>query len=118
MSPVAWTLDQAPPGMTIDGQTGVVSWASPVESPFLYVIVVRATNGAGTVTQQMFLGVGPVPCPGDVDGDGSVTLVDFSILASNFGQSVPPNTGGDFTGDGEVTLTDFAILASDFGCEP
>ena len=58
------------------------------------------------------------PCPGDIDGDGSTLLSDFGILSSNFGQSVPPNTGGDFNGDGQVLLEDFGVLAADFGCTP
>ena len=60
----------------------------------------------------------PAACPGDIDGDGATLLSDFGILAGNFGQSVPPNTGGDFDGDGQVLLGDFGVLAADFGCTP
>jgi len=60
----------------------------------------------------------PTPCPGDVNGDGSTNISDFNILASQFGQSVAPNTGGDLTGDGLVNIADFNILAGDFGCAP
>ena len=59
-----------------------------------------------------------LPCVGDLDGDGSTLLSDFSIFAGNFGQSVPPGTGGDFDGDGFVLLNDFSVFASDFGCTP
>jgi hypothetical protein len=46
--------------------------------------------------------------------DGSINLLDFNILASNFG-----GTGnwlaGEFTGDGAIDLLDFNALAANFG---
>ena len=55
-------------------------------------------------------------CAGDINGDGFTNAADFTILAGNFGSSVPPNTGGDLNGDGVVNAADFVILAGDFGC--
>ncbi|MEM6749701.1 MAG: dockerin type I domain-containing protein [Planctomycetota bacterium] len=54
--------------------------------------------------------------PGDADGNGSVDLFDFHILAANFGASTG-NLGedGDFNGDGVVDLIDFDTLAQNFG---
>ncbi|MEM9294781.1 MAG: dockerin type I domain-containing protein [Planctomycetota bacterium] len=54
--------------------------------------------------------------PGDANNDGTVDLLDFDVLAQNFGS----NTGngaaeGDFNGDGVVDLLDFDILAQNFG---
>jgi len=66
----------------------------------------------------------PPPCPGDVDGDGSTALSDFSAMAANFGASgLPHGNGesralGDLNDDGDVSLADFTILAGDFGCTP
>jgi len=57
MSPVTWSLDNPEPGMTVDPDTGVVSWPEPVRSQFLYTIYLRATNDAGSSTQILFLGV-------------------------------------------------------------
>ena len=57
-----------------------------------------------------------IPCPGDINCDGSANAADFTTLAGNFGSSVTPNTGGDLNGDGLVNAADFTILASDFGC--
>ncbi|MEO1128227.1 MAG: RHS repeat-associated core domain-containing protein, partial [Planctomycetota bacterium] len=55
-------------------------------------------------------------CPGDANIDGSVTLADFTILASNFGLAVGAGySQGDFSCDGAVNLVDFTILASNFG---
>ena len=63
----------------------------------------------------------------DINGDDSVTILDFSILASNFGVcwTDPGVTSigledGDVNGDGCVTLLDFSRLSAEFGqtCNP
>jgi hypothetical protein len=120
MSPATWSLDAAPAGMTIDEDTGVIAWPNPVESPFLYAITVRATNGAGSGTSTFFLGVlPPVPaCDGDVNGDGATDIFDFATLTANFGAtSNVDRSDGDLDGDGDVDVFDFAALAADFGCD-
>ncbi|MEM7798335.1 MAG: Ig-like domain-containing protein, partial [Chloroflexota bacterium] len=61
---------------------------------------------------------------GDANGDNSVTLIDFSILADAFNTTVnDPNfqANADFDGNGAVTLVDFSFLATNFntvGGEP
>jgi len=55
------------------------------------------------------------PCPGDLNGSGSVNVADFNILASHF--SLEPNATreeGDLNGDGKVNVADFNILAGAF----
>ncbi|MEO1129684.1 MAG: dockerin type I domain-containing protein [Planctomycetota bacterium] len=65
----------------------------------------------------------PPMCDGDVNGDGTTTLADFTILAANFGATgLPSGDGesrglGDLNDDGNVDLADFTILALDFGCD-
>ncbi|UCG16069.1 MAG: matrixin family metalloprotease [Phycisphaerales bacterium] len=61
MSPITWSLDNPEPGMTVDPNTGVISWPAPVRSEFLYTVHLRATNGAGSATQTLFLGVTEAP---------------------------------------------------------
>ncbi|MFH0982071.1 MAG: putative Ig domain-containing protein [Planctomycetota bacterium] len=57
MNPITWSPDNPEPGMTINPNTGVISWPSPVRSEFLYTLFIRATNSAGSTTQTFFLGV-------------------------------------------------------------
>jgi hypothetical protein len=57
MATLTWSIDNPEPGMSIDPATGVLSWPNPVRSEFPYVIFLRATNGAGSSTQSLFLGV-------------------------------------------------------------
>ena len=46
-APIAWTLLECPTGMTIDEDTGVVSWSDPTVSPIPYRISIMARNSAG-----------------------------------------------------------------------
>jgi hypothetical protein len=52
---------------------------------------------------------------GDADLNGIVNLIDFNILAANFGAVSRYWWEGDFTFDGAVNLNDFNRLAASFG---
>jgi hypothetical protein len=52
---------------------------------------------------------------GDANRDRRVDLLDFNILASNFGREPRTFTQADFDYDGKVRLEDFNILAARFG---
>jgi hypothetical protein len=61
---------------------------------------------------QLFVGVdGRITTPSDLNRDGSINLVDFSILifwwGTNGGNSEPP---ADINGNGRVGIEDFSIL--------
>lgn len=65
-----------------------------------------------STTLQLFVGVdGQVTRPSDLNRDGFVNLIDFSILIfwwqTNGGDSNPP---ADINGNGRVSLEDFSIL--------
>jgi parallel beta-helix repeat protein len=51
----------------------------------------------------------------DINGDGVVNILDFSILASNYGKANQTFSQGDINGDGTVNILDFSILASQWG---
>ncbi len=54
--------------------------------------------------------------PGDANGDGTVSILDFAILRANFGNSdMVTFELGDFNEDGVVSILDFAILRANFG---
>ena len=57
MNPLTWSIDNPEPGMFINAANGVVIWPQPVRADFLYTIILRATNDAGTGTTVLFLGV-------------------------------------------------------------
>jgi hypothetical protein len=45
---VTWSLIEGPAGMTINSQTGIVSWTSPVGSVTPYTITIQAQNPLGS----------------------------------------------------------------------
>lgn len=63
----------------------------------------------------------PCPCPGDLDGDRSVSIADLAQLLSGFGTfSGATAQEGDSDGDGDIDISDLAFLLSRFGtvCPP
>lgn len=48
---------------------------------------------------------------GDVNCDGKVNLVDFSVLAYWYKKAEVPPANVDLNGDGRITLVDFSIMA-------
>jgi cysteine-rich repeat protein len=70
------------------------------------------TESSYSTSLQLFVGVdGQVTQPSDLNRDGSINLIDFSILIfwwqTNGGDSNPP---ADINGNGRVSLEDFSIL--------
>jgi 6-phosphogluconolactonase (cycloisomerase 2 family) len=86
-------------------------------------------NGDGTLTQAApiydTLGVRPESLaawqpprvPGDVDGDGTVGILDFLALLAAWGPCpapCPPSCPADFDGDCAVSITDFLTLLANW----
>ncbi len=61
------------------------------------------------------LGVAPVSCPGDANGDLMIDAADLSVLLSNFGQPAAGPGFGDFNGDGVCNGADLSVLLAVFG---
>lgn len=58
----------------------------------------------------------PRLCPGDINGDGTVNVLDLTALLGTFGTSVIPSEGGDLNGDGAVDVNDLTLLLGNVGC--
>lgn len=57
-----------------------------------------------------------VPCPGDLNDDGVIDVVDLSLLLANFGQpSGADPDDGDLDGDEDVDVNDLSLLLAVFG---
>ncbi|WP_171681572.1 glycosyl hydrolase 2 galactose-binding domain-containing protein [Paenibacillus planticolens] len=57
------------------------------------------------------------PTPGDMNGDGKVSIGDLAVIASNYGRSsTDPDWDlykfADLNGDGKIDIVDLAIIAS------
>jgi hypothetical protein len=66
-----------------------------------YTYQQRATTFAATA-----------PKAGDLNGDGKVTVLDLSIVLSNYGKQT---TLGDCNNDGKVTIVDLSTVLSNYG---
>ncbi len=116
MQPIInWSLDAAPPGMTINNNTGVVSWPSPRPLAVPYTITVRATNAAGngTVSWQLL-----VSGTSDLDGSGRTDWSDFDVVQTCVGGPGAVVSAAcrcaDLDGDADIDLADFALFMLDF----
>lgn len=70
--PDIWTLSAGPPGMSIDPNTGVVSWQQSVIIGSPYGVTIRATNSAGSDEESWLLTVTPVRPIINVIADDSI----------------------------------------------
>jgi hypothetical protein len=58
----------------------------------------------------------PESCPGDLNGDGAVSLADLAQLLAHYGvTSEAAYEDGDMDGDGDVDLSDLAALLAVYG---
>lgn len=59
------------------------------------------------------------PCPWDLDGDGTINVVDLLVLIASFGPCADPSDcPADFDGDGLVGVTDLLALLASLGICP
>ncbi len=57
----------------------------------------------------------PAGKPGDVDGNGSVNILDLRIIGKNWGQSGRTKSQGDLDGNGTVNIFDLRIIGKNWG---
>jgi hypothetical protein len=77
-----------------------------------YVVELAVSDGEGTGYDNAAVTVSPALKPGDLDGDGRVTLKDLRIFLMTFGKcrgGAGYNPACDFDWDGCVTLKDYKL---------
>ena len=100
------------------GAAGVVAVPTPADAsiapPGYYMLFVVGGDGVPSVSQPVRVGV-PL---GDIDGDGTVGILDFLILLGSWGPCgapCPPSCPADLDGDCTVGIVDFLILLGNWG---
>ncbi len=79
-----------------------------------YVVWADNSCTKGDVTMlDTFFDQNPVPCPADLDGDGSVGILDLLALLAAWGTD--PGGPPDFDGDGTVGILDLLTLLANWG---
>ena len=81
----------------------------------IYEITVTATSqGDNTKTAEVTTVTTIEPVPWDLNGDGTVNILDLVAVANQFGES-GEGLAGDVNGDGNVNILDLVQVASYFG---
>jgi hypothetical protein len=107
----------------VDGQLRATDLTSPYTfsvdtktlSNDVHTLQTRAYDAAGNVGSSSTVSVTVKNWAEDINIDGQVNLLDFSALASVFGQTGAGLGRSDINGDGKVDILDFSRLASKFG---
>jgi uncharacterized membrane protein len=95
-------------GVDLDGWT--LKEAYGLSSDGRYVVGHGTNPDGGSEAWLAYLG-DPIPCRGDIDGDGLRNLADLSVLLTAYGN----DDGGDIDGDGDTDLADLGWLLSVYG---
>ncbi len=78
------------------------------------VVSVATNSGFGSVNGFQLVGGAGEPCPWDLDGSGTVNILDLLFLLNEWGNKGVP---ADFNGGG-VGITDLLILLANWGACP
>jgi hypothetical protein len=109
-------LDACTGGTTMVTFTGM---GGAVGEDFCATLLVNAAGGGFCCSTQLCV---PVPdcseavVPGDLDGDGTVGVLDLLALLAAWGPN--PNHPADFNGDGTVDVGDFLLLLAGWDASP
>jgi len=97
----------------------------PLITPGTYDIALKGSHWGRVVSSNVSIGSSgasgvsfTAPINGDVNGDNTVNLTDFSQLSTAYGSSTGGsfwNAGADLNADGTINLVDFSILSRDYG---
>lgn len=109
---------------------GVKSGAADTSAPYIFnVDTTGLLSGTHTLSSKAYDAIGNPPGtsavlsftvptrstnPGDVNGDGHVTVIDLSTLLTNYGAS-GDRSKGDLNNDGIINVIDLSTLLSYYG---
>lgn len=128
MNPVDWSLIDGPFDMTIDPDSGIVTWIDPATDGSPHLVTIRGTNSAGFDDESWTLNVAPAGCAnacGDLDGNNAIDLFDFALVTDCTGLSLPSVecpadlfVCADMNGSGAIDLLDLALFTLHHGATP
>ncbi len=78
------------------------------------LIGATSTNGLNALLKSTGLSLNIQGRLGDINRDGNIDILDYTILFENFGLSNPTNQNADINGDGEVNILDYVIFYENF----
>jgi hypothetical protein len=94
-------------------------WLIPPQTPTSETCHLRLTLNtdppAEVITPAAFAIVNPNGTPGDLNGDGTVNVLDLLELLGTWGPCPPRECPADLNGDGTVNVLDLLILLDNWG---
>lgn len=116
---VQFKLDGANLGSEDTSSPYSISWNTTGVSNGSHTLTAVARDAAGNTTTATNVTV-TISNPSaylneDINQDGHVDILDFSLLANKFNQSGAGVGRADINGDGTVDLLDFSLLANKYG---
>ena len=109
---VSYSLADAPAGMTIDANTGQISWKPGFGAEGTYTVTVTATSNGYSTSQTLQLTVNTGIC--DFNSDGKATVVDVLRLQRMLIGELPDYPFYvyicDANGDGKLDVGDLNLL--------
>ena len=109
-----WGISSSNSVGSLDPLQGTISNFIPLRAGTGDIFVVARMGNQMQASGVQMTVVAP-PNIADISGDGKVTIVDLSILLSNFGKTNATKILGDVTGDGRITIQDLSLLLAHFG---
>ncbi len=94
--------------------TSTAPTATPIVTTAPSNTPTKTPTSAPSFTPSITPSVTPVVCTGDIDGDGSVGLLDYSVLVQNFLRVPLTNPKADLNNDGRCDLLDYSVLVTHF----
>jgi len=124
---LSWTAASASNGVanyqiyrngTLLGSTAGTTYTDSGLTPnTTYAYYLTTTDTKGSVSAQTLALASGTFLPPDINQDGHINLLDFSLLSSKYGLSGSNLGRSDINHDGHVDLLDFSLLASKYGTE-
>lgn len=94
-------------GKGYEGRVYVAPWTTSIPVFTAGQLLSKTAFAASCTAPGTTVAPTPLPVKGDVNTDGKVTLVDMSVLLTQWGQV---STGADLNGDGVVNSFDYALM--------
>lgn len=84
----------------------------------LWVVLSPTVHATTMSYSKNYPGFLQITCPGDVNGDGKVDIIDMSLVSAHFGTKIGDANylpAADLNHDGKIDIVDLSIVSSHFG---
>ncbi len=112
--PYTWSISSGtlPTGLSLNNSSGIISGTPTVVGPFSFTVqVADSASATATKSLNLTITVGTTTSKCDVNGDGSVNILDFQAIAAAIVASSNPSNC-DINNDGVVNTLDLQLMGN------